>query len=65
VITLLVEGANDDSLRPVADPIRVASALFGATAIAGLQSLVVEDTFAEEAVAAAVLDVLLDGLRVS
>jgi TetR/AcrR family transcriptional regulator len=65
VITLLVEGAADGSLRPVTDPIRVASAMFGATAIAGLQSLVVEDVFAEEAVAAAVLDVLLDGLRAS
>ena len=65
VIALLGDGAEDGSLRPVADPIRVASAMFGATAIAGLQSLVVEDSFAEDAVAAAVLDVLLDGLRAS
>ena len=63
VMTLLIEGADDGSLRPVADPIRVASAIFGAVAIAGLQSLVVEDTFAEQAVADAVLNLLLDGLR--
>lgn len=62
VITLLLEGAADGSLRPVADPIRVASAMFGAATIAGLQSLVVEDTFAEDAVADAVLDLIFTGL---
>lgn len=65
VITLLLEGAADGSLRPVADPIRVASAMFGAATIAGLQSLVVEDTFAEDAVADAVLDLIFAGLGIA
>jgi AcrR family transcriptional regulator len=62
VITLLVEGAADGSVRPVADPLRVTSAIFGAVTIAGLQSLVVEDSFAEEALGAAVLDLIFAGL---
>lgn len=62
VITLLVEGAADGSVRPVADPLRVTSAIFGAVIIAGLQSLVVEDTFAEDALGAAVLDLIFAGL---
>ena len=36
--------------------------MFGAASIAGLQSLVVEDTFAEDAVADAVLDLIFTGL---
>lgn len=65
VIGVLAEGATDGSLRAVADPLRTTSAMFGAVAIAGLQALVVEDAFAEDAVAQAVVDLVLTGLRAS
>lgn len=63
VIDLLAAGAADGSLRPVADPVRVASAIFGAVTIPALQSLVGDPVFAEEAVAVAVLDLVLTGLE--
>lgn len=59
---LLEAGAADGSLRPVADPGRVAAAVFGAVTIPAFQSLVVDPVFAEEAVGAAVVDVVLAGL---
>lgn len=62
VTRLLEEGAVDGSLRRVADPARTAGVVFGAVTIAGLQSLVLDPEFQAEAVAAAVLDVVVAGL---
>lgn len=63
VIGVLAAGAADGSLRPVTDPGRVASAIFGAVTIPALQSLVVDPVFAEDAVGAAVVDLVLCGLE--
>jgi AcrR family transcriptional regulator len=63
VFRLLEEGGVDGSLRQVDDPARAAGVLFGAVTIAGLQSLVLDPEFQAEAVAAAVVDVVLTGLE--
>ncbi|HKY75468.1 MAG TPA: TetR/AcrR family transcriptional regulator [Acidimicrobiia bacterium] len=63
VAQLLVEGVADGSLRRVDDPARTAGVVFGAVTIAALQALVVDPVFQPEAVAAAVLDVVLTGLE--
>ena len=62
VIGLLDEGAADGSLRPVPDPAATASALFGAVAIAALQSLVVDGDLDAEALGASLIGLVLDGL---
>ncbi|MEW6476567.1 MAG: TetR/AcrR family transcriptional regulator [Actinomycetota bacterium] len=63
VIDLLAEGAVDGSLRPVADRGRVAAAVFGAVAVAALQSLVLEAALDEQGIASVVLDVVFSGLE--
>jgi AcrR family transcriptional regulator len=62
VVGLLDEGAADGSLRAVHDPAATASALFGAVAIAALQSLVVDSELAVDALGDSLVDLLLDGL---
>lgn len=63
VIQLLSDGVGDGSLRAVTDPLRVATAMFGAATITGLQSLVVDEGFAEDSVASAVLELIFSGLE--
>lgn len=63
VTRLLEAGAADGSLRPVTDPGRVASAVFGAVTIPAFQSLVVDPVFAEAAVGTAVVDLVFAGLE--
>lgn len=64
MIGLLEEGAADGSLRAVQDPAATASALFGAVAIAALQSLVVDGELDAEAPGASLIGLVLDGLGV-
>ncbi|MEW6474256.1 MAG: TetR/AcrR family transcriptional regulator [Actinomycetota bacterium] len=63
VLDLLAEGAADGSLRPVADPVRVAAAVFGAVTVAALQSLLLDAGLDEDGVASVVLDVVFGGLE--
>lgn len=63
VVQLLREGTADRSLAAVADVDAAALMVFGAVTVTGLSHLIVGDGIAVDAAAAALVAVLLEGLR--
>lgn len=62
VVDLLHVGAKDGSLRPVGEPLPVASAIFGAVAITGLQYIVLTGEVPQDLVSTAMVELFLEGL---
>ncbi len=63
VEALLADGARDGSLTPTGDPVTAAAVLVGAVTIIGLPRLVAGRPLEPSAATAAVVAVVLDGLR--
>ncbi|MGQ0842844.1 MAG: TetR/AcrR family transcriptional regulator [Sporichthyaceae bacterium] len=59
---LIAVGAADGSLRPVEDPIPIATAVFGAVTITGLQYLVLTGEVPQEVATTTLCGLIFDGL---